>query len=93
MTITYDSPINPGFSVDFVAADELASATAADQNEEMEKADPMATGFIWYAPPMKVETTKGYDWIISGHDMQVLTSTIPPGVSMLQVAVVTRDDL
>eukprot|EP00592_Proboscia_alata_P008340 CAMPEP_0194355936 /NCGR_PEP_ID=MMETSP0174-20130528/3772_1 /TAXON_ID=216777 /ORGANISM="Proboscia alata, Strain PI-D3" /LENGTH=324 /DNA_ID=CAMNT_0039125417 /DNA_START=9 /DNA_END=983 /DNA_ORIENTATION=+ len=47
------------------------------------KIDPMNTGFKWYLPDEKayeedhrLNETK---WTISGHDMQVLSASIPPG--------------
>lgn len=44
--------------------------------------DPMNTGFKWVIPTEsddKEKTNSGRSWIISGHDMQVLSSTVPPG--------------
>jgi uncharacterized protein (AIM24 family) len=44
--------------------------------------DPMHTGFVWYRPPPtfeKTHSTAGHSWTITGHDMQILTSTVPPG--------------
>jgi len=44
--------------------------------------DPMNSGFTWYKPPPsfeKAHTTAGHSWTISGHDMQILTSTVPAG--------------
>lgn len=71
----------PEFSIDFAAdSEELTSLTA---KQEQEKADPMNSGFLWYTPPMAAEradhVTGGSHWIISGHDMQVLTTTVPRG--------------
>lgn len=60
-----------------VAASEVVSLTA----EQQEHVDPMNSGFMWYTPPMAKtqESTGGHEWMISGHDMQVLTSTLPAG--------------
>lgn len=44
--------------------------------------DPLESGFLWYKPSRTVteqRNTGGHKWTISGHDMQVLTSTVPPG--------------
>lgn len=74
----------PEISVDFAAAqvEELTSLTAEQQAEKYQ-ADPLNSGFLWYTPPMAYEdnplSTDGQQWIISGHDMQVLSMTMPPG--------------
>jgi uncharacterized protein (AIM24 family) len=47
--------------------------------------DPLNSGFKWYKPPSsldKTHTTSGHQWTITGHDMQILTTTVPPGVSI-----------
>jgi uncharacterized protein (AIM24 family) len=47
-----------------------------------DKYDPLKTGFLWYVPPMATEQdhgTGGHAWNIVGHDMQVLTMTVPAG--------------
>lgn len=69
----------PDISVDF-ADQELVSLTA-EQKQVLHKADPMGSGFLWYTPPMASEKhqTGGHSWIISGHDMQVLSVSVPPG--------------
>jgi hypothetical protein len=44
--------------------------------------DPLKTGFLWYQPPLASEqnhNTGGHRWNIVGHDMQVLTMTVPGG--------------
>lgn len=44
--------------------------------------DPMSSGFLWYKPPPtfdKAHETGGHTWTITGHDMQILTSTVPAG--------------
>lgn len=44
--------------------------------------DPLRTGFYWYTPPLAHEQnhkTGGHQWKIIGHDMQVLTMTVPAG--------------
>jgi hypothetical protein len=72
MTITDE----PDIVVLDVAA-EMVSLTAEQQKHD----DPLNSGFFWYTPPMAKtkELTGGQEWMISGHDMQVLTSTLPPG--------------
>lgn len=48
--------------------------------------DPLRTGFMWYVPPMASETshtTGGQQWCIAGHDMQVLTMTVPSGQTIV----------
>jgi hypothetical protein len=50
--------------------------------EDVEIFDPLKSGFIWYTPPLASEvshTTGGQEWSIAGHDMQILTMTVPPG--------------
>ena len=47
--------------------------------------DPHDSGFIWYTPPLASEvshTTGGQEWCIAGHDMQVLTMTVPSGETL-----------
>jgi len=72
-------------SIDFAADEELTSLTA-EQQEDLRRADPMNSGFVWYTPPMALEhsdhLTGGHHWIISGHDMQVLSMTVPPGTNL-----------
>jgi hypothetical protein len=66
----------PDIVVDFAA--EAVPLTSAMQD----KYDPLKTGFMWYTPPMATETdhsTGGHAWNIVGHDMQVLTMTVPAG--------------
>jgi hypothetical protein len=61
---------------DFAA--EAVPLTAEDQ----EHFDPLKTGFIWYTPPLATEvshSTGGHQWTIAGHDMQILTMTVPSG--------------
>lgn len=71
----------PEIKVDFAASEELQPLAPEVQN----KADPLNSGFLWYTPPMasttdgQHSTSDGHTWVISGHDMQVLTTTIPPG--------------
>lgn len=46
----------------------------------------VGSGFLWYRPPLastKEHSTGGHDWTISGHDMQVLTTTVPPGEEVM----------
>lgn len=69
----------PEFDIDF-ASEELTSLTA-EQQEQQRRADPMNTGFMWYTPPLAAHQNEsgGEQWIISGHDMQVLMMTVPTG--------------
>lgn len=51
----------------------------ADQDSSV---DPLLSGFEWYKPPPtfeKTHVTSGHNWNITGHDMQVLTATVPSG--------------
>lgn len=44
--------------------------------------DPLKSGFLWYTPPLASEQehkTGGHTWNIVGHDMQILTMTVPAG--------------
>jgi uncharacterized protein (AIM24 family) len=44
--------------------------------------DPLVSGFLWYKPPPtfeKTHTTSNHNWTITGHDMQILSATVPPG--------------
>jgi hypothetical protein len=71
----------PEIVVDF-AAEETVSLTTDQQSH----VDPMNSGFLWYTPPMttnKEHQTGGHEWAISGHDMQVLTATVPPNGEFL----------
>jgi len=50
--------------------------------EQDNTVDPLLSGFAWYKPPPsfdKIHKTGEYDWKITGHDMQVLTSSVPAG--------------
>jgi hypothetical protein len=70
-------PDEPDIVVD-IAAEETVSLTT----EQQKQVDPLNSGFAWYTPPMaktKEHLTGGHEWMISGHDMQVLTATLPPG--------------
>lgn len=61
-----------------VAEAETVPLTAAVQST----IDPLNTGFYLYTPPLaddKQRSTNGHEWTISGHDMQVFTTTVPPG--------------
>ncbi len=64
----------------FPDADDFA-AEGVPLTAEQEKAfDPFHTEFIWYQPPLASEvnhTTGGQEWCITGHDMQVLSMTVP----------------
>jgi Mitochondrial biogenesis AIM24 len=72
MTYQYEEEIK----VD-VAAEEVTALTDHDKH----LVDPMGSGFTWYTPPLaatKEHSTGGQTWQISGHDMQVLTMSLPP---------------
>ena len=46
----------------------------------------VGSGFLWYKPPLastKEHSTGGHEWTISGHDMQVLTTTVPAGEEVI----------
>lgn len=63
-----------------IAAEETVPLT------QQKEVDPMNSGFSWYTPPMaktKEHHTGGHEWMISGHDMQVLTSSLPPGQAFI----------
>jgi hypothetical protein len=63
-----------------IAAEETVSLM------QQKEVDPMNSGFSWYTPPQsktKEHLTGGHEWMISGHDMQVLTSTLPPGEAFI----------
>ena len=71
--------VEPEIAVD-VAAQELTALTAGQK----EIVDPLDSGFTWYTPPMACSTGEhemhnGRSWTIAGHDMQVLSMTLPPG--------------
>ena len=68
---------------DIVVEAETVSVTAETIRKEL---DPLNTGFFWYTPPLaddKQHTSSGHQWTISGHDMQVFTSTVPPGETVV----------
>jgi hypothetical protein len=65
---------------DIVVVDIAAGETVSLMQQK--EVDPMNSGFSWYTPPQsktKEHLTGGHEWMISGHDMQVLTSSLPPG--------------
>ena len=72
----------PDIVVDFAAGEEAVPLTSEIQNE----VDPLNSGFLWYKPPMAAKpekhATSGHQWAITGHDMQVLAVTLPPGESV-----------
>jgi len=80
-------------SVDFAAVDvedtttATAAASAEQRQQELHIADPLGSGFLWYTPPMSIEQsdhlTGGHHWVVSGHDMQVLTMTVPSGETVV----------
>ena len=69
------------FLIDF-AADEPPQDAA-------NTADPLQTGFLWYRPPLAASTTTEqhvtarHVWRIAGHDSQILTTTVPPGETVV----------
>lgn len=69
---------------DIVVDAETVSLTAESIRKEL---DPLNTGFYWYLPPLSMDdnnhTTAGHQWSISGNDMQVYTSTVPPGGTVI----------
>lgn len=62
------------------------AAEVVPLNEDLaEIVDPLKSRFLWYQPPLASETshsTGGHQWNIVGHDMQVLTMTVPGGESV-----------
>ena len=45
-----------------------------------------SSGFTWYKPARSLEKghmTGGHTWTISGHDMQILTSSVPAGQEII----------
>lgn len=68
-----------------VAVDSETTALTADDKQIV---DPLGSGFVWYTPPL-ASPTKDHemhcnrDWNIAGHDMQVLTMTLPPNESVI----------
>lgn len=66
----------PEIAVDFAAA-EVVPLT----DEQQSNVDPLESGFLWYTPPLAADpsphSTNGHLWDISGHDMQVLTTSVP----------------
>ncbi len=68
------------FQLDIAA--EGIPLTASDE----EAFDPLKSGFLWYTPPLASEvshSTGGQQWCISGHDMQILTMTVPPSSTVV----------
>lgn len=72
----------PDIVVDF-AVEEAVPLTS----EQLNHADPLNSGFLWYKPPMAATPEKhangGQQWAIAGHDMQVLAVTLPTGESVV----------
>lgn len=59
-----------------------ATETVPLTSDQDHSVDPMKTGFTWYKPAKTLansHVTGGHTWTISGHDMQILTSTVPAG--------------
>jgi Mitochondrial biogenesis AIM24 len=75
--------VEPEIVVD-VAAEEITALTA----DQIHLVDPLGSGFTWYTPPMaspgkEHETHGNREWSIAGHDMQVLTMTLPPNETVI----------
>ena len=73
------------FSETFPSSDFAAEARPLTKEDE-EIFDPLKTNFIWYKPPLASEvshTTGGQQWCVTGHDMQVLSMTVPPGETIV----------
>lgn len=69
----------------FASTDFAAEAIPLTE-EEAEIYDPLKTDFIWYKPPLATEVsheTGGQQWCVAGHDMQVLSMTVPPGETIV----------
>ena len=58
-----------------IVVDIAAEETAALTENLKDKVDPMGSGFMWYVPPLQSSD----NWVITGHDMQVLTTVVPAG--------------
>jgi uncharacterized protein (AIM24 family) len=66
--------------------EDFAAEAVPLTEEDKELFDPLASGFIWYTPSLASETshtTGGQEWCIAGHDMQVLTMTVPSGQTII----------
>jgi hypothetical protein len=68
-----------------VAVDTETTALTTDDKHIV---DPMGSGFIWYTPPLASPTKMhekhgNREWTIAGHDMQVLTMTLPPNETVV----------
>ena len=71
---------------DYPDASDFAAEAVPLTKEQEEVFDPLKTNFIWYVPPLASEvskTTGGQEWCVSGHDMQVLSMTVPPGETIV----------
>jgi len=70
---------------DYPETDFAAEAVPLTE-DQAEIFDPLKTDFIWYKPALATEvshTTGGHEWCIAGHDMQVLSMTVPPGETII----------
>jgi hypothetical protein len=72
----------PEFTVDF-AAEELTSLTGVKDQQELQRADPMQSGFMWYVPPLAVSRqhheTGGHDWVICKCYVRVIVARATRG--------------
>jgi hypothetical protein len=71
----------PEIELDDIAAEGIP-LTASDE----EVFDPLKSGFFWYTPPLATSashSTGGQEWCISGHDMQILTMTVPSNSTVI----------
>jgi uncharacterized protein (AIM24 family) len=60
----------------------VAAETLPLTSDQDPTIDPLSSGFAWYKPPPtfdKGHMTGGHQWTITGHDMQILTTTVPAG--------------
>jgi Mitochondrial biogenesis AIM24 len=80
--MSYYNKAEPEIVIDVAVDSERISLTAKDEHD----IDPMGTGFVWYTPPLANSVTANLgekkrgncEWNIAGHDMQILTMTVPP---------------
>lgn len=57
-----------------------------DTSEDKSIIDPLNSGFLWVRPSRELATehkSGAFSWTISGDDMQVLTTTVPPNETFI----------
>jgi len=71
---------------DMYPISDFAAEAVPLTEEESRIYDPLKSDFLWYKPPLASEVshqTGGQEWCVSGHDMQVLTMTVPAGETVV----------